>query len=133
MSAPNGHERQLGKITRAVLEREDHGILTLWLHFGGSGQGFGGVALDVWDEKLGRRVGTAMGLDLVSRLLDLFKVDRLEQIAGRAAYALRKGGWNSPIEGIALPEFDGGATLLLDEWRADWAGEIAALAKRGAR
>ena len=115
-------ERQLGKVERVDLFREDHGLLTVYVHlrFAGSGQGFGGFILDTFDKARGRRVGTAMGLDFVLCLLALFDVDRLDDIRGRYVYALRSEGWNGPITGLELPEPDGGARFMVDDWRADW-------------
>lgn len=116
-------ERQLGKVEKVDLFREDHGLLTVYVHlrFAGSGQGFGGFVLDTFDKARDRRVGTAMGLDFVLRLLALFDVDRLDAIAGRYVYALREGGWNSPIIGLELPEPDGGGRFMVADWQREWA------------
>lgn len=116
-------ERQLGKVEKVDLFREDHGCLTIYVHlrFKGSGQGFGGYVLDASDRARERRVGTAMGLDFVLRLLDLFGVDRLEEIRGRYVYALRSGGWNGQIIGLELPEPDGSARFMVADWRSEWA------------
>lgn len=116
--------RQLGKIESVRLFIEDHGILTLYVFFdfGGSVQGFGGCFLDEESSVSGgRRRGTSAGMDFVLRLLQLFKVDSLDRIVGRTAYALRSSSaWNSIITGIELPEFDGGGKFTIDEWRAEW-------------
>ena len=116
-------KRQLGKVRKVDLFREDHGLLTLYVHleFAGSGQGFGGYCLDTFDKARGRRVGSAMGLDFVMRLLALFDVDRLDDITGRYVYALRRDGWNSPIIGLELPEPDGGARFMVADWQREWA------------
>lgn len=113
---------ELGRISKAVIEVEDHGILTFWLYFdfGSAGQGFGGIALDSYDAKKELRVGTAAGMDLVSQLIKLFKVDRFEDIKGRVAYAIREEGFNGNIVGVRLPPFDGGGEFRLDTWRAEW-------------
>jgi len=126
MAASDDRLRELGRVERAELFVEDHGILTFYLHltFGGSGQGFGGVALDTWDDAKKRRVGTAGGCDLVLRLLDLFKVDRLERCVGRAVYALREAPYGQ-IMGLELPAFDGGGKLLLDDWRREWFPKVS--------
>ncbi len=115
--------RELGKVKEVFFGREGHGLMTLWVHvdFGGTGQGFGGYGLDSFDKKRDRRVGTAGGLDLVMRLLDLFDVDSLDKIKGRPVYALRDSEtWNSPITGLETPAFDGGKRLLVAEWQREW-------------
>jgi len=60
---------KIGKIESTQLGIENHGIMTfsLQFNFGGTGQGFGGVALDDYDEALKRRVGTAAGAELKSK------------------------------------------------------------------
>lgn len=115
-------KRQLGKITSAEIMIEDHGLLTFFaqLDFGSSGQGFGGYVLDQWDEEKKRRVGTAMGCDFILKYLQLFNVQKLVDTVGRSVYALREGSDWGPILGIQVPEFDGGKTLLLSEWRNEW-------------
>jgi len=46
------NERQLGKVEKVDLFREDHGLLTVYVHlrFAGSGQGFGGGAKFMVDD-----------------------------------------------------------------------------------
>jgi len=121
-------DRQLGKVSKVDLFREDHGLLTVYVHltFAGSGQGFGGYILDTFDKARDRRVGTAMGLDFVLRLLALFDVDRLDDIRGRYVYALRSDGWNGPIIGLELPEPDGGAKFMVEDWRREWTPQPSA-------
>lgn len=114
-------ERELGKVESVHLGFEDHGILTLYVHlkFGGTCQAFGGIALDTFDQQRDRRTGTAEGCDFILRLLKLFGVQEYRQIVGRYVYALRERPYGS-IEGLVLPEADGGAGFLLSDWRADW-------------
>ena len=120
-------DRELGKITSVNLCIEDHGILSLMVSFdfGGTCQGFGGFALDAPPPKRkGPRIGSAAGTDFILRLLRLFGVNRLEEIVGRSAYAIRDGDkWNSPIIGIETPKFDGGEKFLVADWRAAWFSE----------
>jgi hypothetical protein len=127
-------QKELGKVKSVDLFVEDHGILTLYVHldFGGSGQGFGGIALDSYSEKDKERVGTASGLDFILRILRLFGVDRLEQIKGRSVFALRAGEAGM-IEGLELPAFDGGKRFLIDDWKKRWEPEFAALKKAAGR
>ena len=113
-------KRELGKVTAVHLGFEDHGIMSiaLSLDFGGSVQGFGPIALSHFDRAKNRPVGTATGIDLVIVLLRLFKVDTLDAIKGRVVYALRSGGCF--IDGLEIPEFDGGGVFSLPEWRRQW-------------
>lgn len=121
--------KQLGKAGKPDLSIEDHGILTLFvsIDFGGSSQGFGGYSLDTWDKKLDRRVGTSAGMDWILRLLAMFGVSRLEEITGRPVYALKKSdGWNETIIGLLTPDFDGGRSFIIEDWRRDWFPEEVA-------
>jgi hypothetical protein len=115
--------KQLGKVKKAELFREDREFLTMFvdINFGNVTQGFGGLALDTYDDARDRRIGTAMGLDFVMRLLDLFGVNKLDDIRGRYVYAVRDFENCGPIIGLELPEPDGGARFMLDEWREEWA------------
>lgn len=116
--------KQLGKVESVSFGSGDHGNMTFWvmLDFGGGGQGFGGYALDDWDESKKRRVGTAAGMDLIMQLLELFKVDSLNQIAGRPVYALYENEhhFNDKIIGLEIPAFDGGKKFLIKDWQNEW-------------
>lgn len=71
-------------IKGTMLGIEDHGIMTcmLYLDFGGSGQGFGGYALDSWDRTLNRRVGTAYGTKFIMRVMEVVGVEKWEKLSG---------------------------------------------------
>lgn len=115
--------QQLGKVESVMFGFEDHGILTfmIYLNYGGSCQGFGGYALDTYDKEKKRRVGTAAGTDLILKLLNLFKVSKLDDIEGRSVFALRDSdNWTSSIVGLKLPDFDGGEELLISDWQKEW-------------
>ena len=73
------------RIERTSLGIEDHGILTavLGLDYGGVGQGFGGYSLDNWSNEDGRRVGTAYGMEFVSRILKTVGVEKWEDLKGK--------------------------------------------------
>lgn len=64
--------------------KEDHGIMTFYcmLDYGGSGQGFGGWALDSWDQEKGRRVGTAYGMEWIMRLFAALEVSDMSELVG---------------------------------------------------
>jgi hypothetical protein len=67
-------------IEGTMLGYEDHGILTCMLHlnYGGSGQGFGGYALDSYDGN--DRIGTAYGMEFVRRILKTVGVEKWEDL-----------------------------------------------------
>jgi hypothetical protein len=116
--------KELGKVRRVYLEIEDHGCLwiNLDIDFGGSGQGFGCVALDDWDEKKKRRVGTAGGLDFIIQILNLFGAKRLNEIEGKPVFALytNEHHFGDKIIGLETPKFDGGKSFLIEDWRNEW-------------
>lgn len=120
-------ERELGKVEKVTFGFEDHGLLTLnvALSFSGSGQSFGGLCLwsphrreGVSREQLG--IEGAATCDYLCSVLALFGVDDFEAVEGRYCYALRRDGRLGRIEGLQLPEVDGGGRFVIDEWRAKW-------------
>jgi hypothetical protein len=114
---------ELAKVESVDLFIEDHGILTLFvnLDYGGTHQGFGGYSLDGYDETLKRRVGTAGGTDFILRILNMFKVSKLEDIKGRSVYAIKQGEkYSSTVIGLKTPDFDGGEEFLISDWRRQW-------------
>jgi hypothetical protein len=75
-------------ITSTSLGVEDHGIFSafLTLDFGGSGQGFGGYALDQHNGKRGqdsKRIGTAYGMEFIRRIMDTVGVSKWEDLRGK--------------------------------------------------
>lgn len=78
-------EEKNAKITGTMLGIEDHGILSamLYLDYGGAGQGFGGYAMDTWDEGFRRRVGAAFGAEFILRVLHTVGVERWEHLKGQ--------------------------------------------------
>lgn len=117
--------KELGKVTSARIELEDHDILTfgIGIDFGGSYQTFGGYPLDEYSNKEGGRIGCAAGTDMILRLLRLFKVRHLGQVVGRPVFAIRHAGL---IVGLEVPAFDGGGSLLISDWRDRWSGALGA-------
>ena len=75
-------------ITSTMLGIENHGIMSfyLYLDYGGSGQRAGGWNLDT-PVKIGntflRRVGTAEGLSLIMKILDVVGVGKWEDLKGK--------------------------------------------------
>lgn len=75
-------------IRSTMLGIEDHGILSFFLNLDiedGSGQGFGGWALDnpyKEDGQFIRRVGGSFGADLILQILKTLEVDTWEKLPG---------------------------------------------------
>lgn len=122
-----GYEAELGLIKKAEIDNER--CLTFWLHFefngGGSGQGFGGIALDTYDKLSDERIGHAAGTDALLRIMQAMGVEKWSDLAGKLAWALRDD--TRTIVGIARPAAlvtsgsrnDG--IWLVDSWRKRWA------------
>lgn len=75
-------------IESTKLGPEDHGIFTayLTLNYGGSGQGFGGYALDRHNGNRGassERVGTAYGMEFIRRVMATVGVEKWEDLKGK--------------------------------------------------
>lgn len=117
-------EKQLGKIKSVFFGFEDHKILSFMISFdfGGTGQGFGGYALDTFDKSKNRRVGCAAGTDLILKLLNLFGVNELSEIEGRHCYALRDKSFG-PIVGLQTTEPEGDKMFLIQDWQKEWFSE----------
>ena len=100
--------------------REDHGILTCYLHMGGDGwgQAFGGICLD---EKTGP--------DFRDSVCSFFGVRTLDEIKGKRCIVLRCfQKWNEPIEGLELAS---GERFTLTAWRSKhWPDTLNPLEKR---
>ena len=91
------------KIENAVIQStslgyEDHGILTALIHVSGDGwgRGFGGYALDQWDETKKRRIGIAYGIEFIARVLKVLEVDSLEKLVG-IHVRVETEGWGGTI------------------------------------
>lgn len=98
------------KIRSTQLGWEDHGIFTfgLNLEYGGMGQSFGGYCLDEPIKKDGKfmeRVGTAVGMDAIMKILKVLEVSDWEKLPGTF---VRADGDSGNIYRIGH--------LLKDEW-----------------
>lgn len=74
------------QIKTTQLGREDHRIFTFGLTLaiqGGLGVTVGGYAMDRYDKLKDSRVGTAYGMNLVIRILDVVGVDTWEELKGK--------------------------------------------------
>lgn len=90
-----------GIVESTTLGIEDHGIFTAWLHltFDGSGQGFGGYALDGVAEGADERPGTAFGCDFILSILRTLQVESWEKLPG-TPLRVRRDEPSGPIVGI---------------------------------
>jgi hypothetical protein len=89
------------RISSSSLGMEDHGILTAWLHMLGDGwgQGFGGFALDAWNETARKRVGNVACGIFVRRVLETLELDSWEKLAGTHC-RVRSRDLSSPLIAI---------------------------------
>jgi hypothetical protein len=103
-------EEKNARITKTMFGVEDHGILTFWLQvdYGHSGQGIGGYALDGPIHKDGqfvRRQGSAMGMELMARVLNVVGVPYWEELPGKY---IRVRATDSKVQAIG--------NVIKDEW-----------------
>ena len=87
------------RITSTTLGPEDHGIMTanLNLDYGGSMQGFGGYSLDVYDDKLKKRVPHIALAQFITRVMEVVGVEKWEDLKGKV---LRVKGEHGNIHAI---------------------------------
>jgi hypothetical protein len=81
-------------IESTMLGIEDHGILTalILLDFGGSGQGFGGYALDTYNIEKGERVPSPGCGFFIQRVLEVVGVERWEELPHKHVRVIADGG-----------------------------------------
>lgn len=93
-----------------MLGYEDHGIMTIYLtlDYGGTMQGFGGYALDVYSEEDKERLPSKALGEWVMNLLDIVGVNKYEDLKGKYIRVELEEGWNGKILGIG--------NLLEDKW-----------------
>lgn len=91
-------EIENGKITATMLGTEDHGIMTfsIYIEFESGGCAFGGYALDEYDKNVGKRVGTAAGLQAISEVLECVGVQKWEELTG-SYIRCEHEGWGGKI------------------------------------
>lgn len=95
-------ETKNARILSTMLGTEDHGILTCWLHleYDGSGQGFGGYALDAPNGKRNtdfKRIGCAWGMQLIKAILETVGVEKWEDLPGKYIRVMAE---HSKVHGI---------------------------------
>ena len=86
------------KISSTMLGIEDHGIMTfsLMMDMGGTGQGFGGYALD---GKAGQ-TGHSKSIQCIRKILETVDVMRWEDLQGKLVRIRKDSEWNGPIKAI---------------------------------
>lgn len=85
-------------IESTMLGREDHGIMTAYVFLKceiGSA-GFGGYALDGYDEASKERIGVAFGIAFIMNVLDIVEVDKWEKLPGKPC-RVDTEGWGGRI------------------------------------
>ncbi len=72
-------------ITSAEISNDDHGLLTAWLmlDYGGSGQGFGGIALYLPKSFNHHRVDMGFAGHWIWRVMEIAGVSRWSQLPGK--------------------------------------------------
>lgn len=87
-------QSQLAKISKASLKIRERGILNFLIHVDyeeGFSQGVGGVALDTYDAKNKKRVGTAYGCEVIRRLLLALDVNDFAEMKGKVIWVIGEG------------------------------------------
>lgn len=79
--------------------------LAVQFSYGGSGQGFGHIALGKGDESIAG--------PLIEAVLRAAGVDCWEKLRGRTVYAVRDAGWNGFVRGMAPLPTEGGKGFVL--------------------
>jgi NADH:ubiquinone oxidoreductase subunit 5 (subunit L)/multisubunit Na+/H+ antiporter MnhA subunit len=82
--------QRIGKITDTMLGIEDHGIFTatLFMDYGGVGQGVGNLFLDDYDEATRKRVPSTCAGAFIAGVLRACGVRQWEHVKGRTIYVL---------------------------------------------
>jgi hypothetical protein len=106
----------MSKITNARIDYtrlglEDHGIMTftIGLEWSGSGQGFGGLALDMWSKEKECRVGHPDSIMIIRRIIEAVGVSNWEDLKGKYVRIRHESdSWGAKIEAIGH--------IVDDEW-----------------
>lgn len=81
------------RIASTMLGREDHGVMTCFLHLEGEGwgQGFGGYCFDEWNQETESRDGTGYAIEFIAAILDTLNVTTWEKLPGTVCRIERDG------------------------------------------
>lgn len=101
-------ERQLGVIRKTFLGFEDHDIFTfvLDIYFGGSGQGFGNIALDYpsrLTEKVDASINPLYATEVIMSILNAVGVRSWEELPSSVVWVKRNA--SGKIKSIEAPDF----------------------------
>ena len=114
--------KSIAKINSTTLGFEGHGILTAILDVSyGSGvvQGVGGIALDYWSDKAGKRIASSMCGQFVLGVLRATGAESWEQVKGRTVFVLRDSdAFHAQPIGLAPLPTESGEAFLFDELKA---------------
>ena len=97
------------RITKTMLGREDHGVMTfmIFIESGSTGVGVGGYALDQYDKETKTRVCHPIGLEAISTILDVVGVEKWEDLPGKYI-RFEDRGWGSTVDAIG--------NIIEDKW-----------------
>lgn len=90
------------KITKTMLGREDHGIMTFMIFVDiseGGCCGIGGWALDGYDRETKSRVFSAKSMEAISKILEVVGAEEWEQLRGKYI-RVKDNGWGKTIDEI---------------------------------
>lgn len=107
-------------IKSTKLGEEDHGIFTANLHC--STISVGGMAMDKWDEKRGRRVGTVYGMELITAIMKTVGVHKWEDLPGERIFVLFEEKNHIGTMAVGIANIDTGDALLFQEVAQEWVG-----------
>ena len=98
------------QITDTQLGYAESGVFTFWLVLDlqdGGGVSIGGYAMDEYDKIMKDRIGTAYGMNLIKRILEVVGVRTWEDLKGKYI-RVESGGLGSRVTKIG--------NLMKDEW-----------------
>ena len=112
--------QKLAKITKCELGFTNYNkilILDIVVDYDEFGsQNICNMCLDTYNKDKDKREGTAAGLELIRRILDMFDCNNLSDITEKVIYVLGEGdGLSFKPKGFKRPKFDNGKELLYTE------------------
>lgn len=79
---------------------------------------FGEYQMDNYDKDLKRMVGTASGMDMILRVLQVFNVAELSYLEGKMCYILLNS--DGDVVGLKALNMNGGDQFLVSDWQKQW-------------
>lgn len=113
---------EIMRIERTSLGREDHNIVTGYLHCrgDGTGVGLGGYRLDEFDRQAGESHGTGYGLDWIMRVMETVGVESWEKLPGQRVIGLFKSPGHLGQTAVGIANVDTGKALIWSEHAEEW-------------